>query len=201
MIPLSNVCATRNLPGRLIFRALAAAALLTLYVSGLQAQKLSFGERPPNFDGVQAPTHKSAALLEPLDVVYPDSAVDARMQGIALVATYIDEKGIVSYGEVEKSSGYPLLDRAALDAVRQGNFKAAWRDNHPVGSRISIPVEFRLPDSEDWNVDKSEGELKEDVEHLRQSKKNIQDEAAKLEEELKRLKAQQDSLKRQVKRK
>jgi TonB family protein len=194
----SLIHTARLIPGRTVLGHIVILLVMMFIVMGQrgEAQKLSFGEKPLQFEGIQAPTHKSAKMLDDLEVRYPDSAIRTGMQGIATVAAFIDEKGYVIYGEVERSSGHELLDKAALEAVEHGNFKAAWRDNHPVGSRVTIPVEFRLPDADDFSVDKDAGALHDDVQQLKKSKKYIEDEQRKLEMEIQRLRARQDSLKK-----
>jgi outer membrane biosynthesis protein TonB len=42
-------------------------------------------------------------------------------------------------------SGPPLLQRAALDSLRNWKYQPGYLDDKPVQTKISITVEFRLP--------------------------------------------------------
>jgi TonB family protein len=152
-----------------------------------------FGERPGGFDAAQAPTDEAAALVDPLEVEYPDSALRSGMEGVALIAVWIDERGYAVYGELRESSGHAVLDSIALRAVRRGNFKAARREGKNVASRVSIPVEFRLRRAEEeYDAAKSGEELQEEAEELRRAKQMLEEERLRLEEELRRLKKERD---------
>jgi protein TonB len=56
----------------------------------------------------------------------------------------ISPAGTVEEVGLEQSSGYPLLDRAALAGVRRWRFSPASRNGVPVSCEVSIPVAFRL---------------------------------------------------------
>jgi protein TonB len=48
--------------------------------------------------------------------------------------------------EVEKSSRSRLLDRAAIDAVRNWVFNPGQRDGKPVQGWVLVPISFKLTD-------------------------------------------------------
>jgi TonB family protein len=160
--------------------------LLVIFLTSFAAaQPLTYGEKPTGFDGTQVPTEKPASLNTPLEVRYPDSAMRAQRQGVTLVAAWIDAKGYVKYAEVRKSSGYADLDTEALRAVVDGDFKAAWRENKPCASRISVPVEFRLARTEDeYDAVKTEEQLQQEAEELRKAKHMLEEEQRQLEAEI-----------------
>ena len=56
--------------------------------------------------------------------VFPDSARDLGMSGVVEVVYVLDRTGALVRAEVAASSGYALLDQAALRAVRAANFAA-----------------------------------------------------------------------------
>lgn len=60
----------------------------------------------------------------------------------------VDQKGMPVQVEVEQSSGYHLLDQAALKAVRYWRFQPERIGDLPVTSRVAIPVRFRLEEKE-----------------------------------------------------
>jgi protein TonB len=63
--------------------------------------------------------------------VYPQDAQRNGQQGVVLLRFTIQHSGVVSEARVLKTSGYPLLDKYALKAVREANFNpmpADWPD-------------------------------------------------------------------------
>lgn len=79
---------------------------------------------------------------------YPQLARQMRQEGLVILRVEIDQKGIPVQVEVEQSSGYPLLDQAALKAVKRWRFQPERIGDSPVKSVVAIPVRFRLEDSE-----------------------------------------------------
>ena len=76
---------------------------------------------------------------------YPDLARQRGWQGTVLLLVQIDAQGVVTNVEVEESSGYQLLDAAAVNAVRQWRYKPARSPAGPVATEELQPVTFRLP--------------------------------------------------------
>lgn len=173
-------------------RLIPLLILLITFLSLSQAQPLSWGDKPGGFNGTQAPTERAASLNSSLDVRYPDSAMRAQRQGVAVVAAWIDAKGYVAYAEVQKGSGHADLDAEALRAVTNGDFKAAWREGKPCASRLSIPVEFRLTrNEEDYDAVKTQEQLQQEADELRRTQQMLEEEQRALEEELRQLKEAQ----------
>jgi protein TonB len=56
----------------------------------------------------------------------------------------IKEDGSVGAVTVDESSGYEILDRAAVDAVRTWHFTPAMEDGRPVRSTPRQPIVFSL---------------------------------------------------------
>ena len=75
---------------------------------------------------------------------YPQRARQMHQEGLVLLRVDIDQKGMPVKVEVEQSSGYQLLDQAALKAVRNWRFQPGQAGNLPVQSRVIIPIRFRL---------------------------------------------------------
>lgn len=165
---------------------------MPLFTLMSHAQPLTWGEKPESFDGVQMPTDRPASLNTPLEVRYPDSAMRAHRQGVAVVAAWIDAKGYVTYAEVKRGSGYADLDMEALRSVVDGDFKPAWRDDKPCVSRISVPVEFRFArEEEDYDSVKTGEQLQQEADELRRAQQMLEEEQRQLEEELRQLKETQ----------
>jgi TonB family protein len=74
--------------------------------------------------------------------VYPDEARAAKVQGTVILETTIDQKGLVTNARVLRS--VPLLDQAALDAVRQWEFMPTLLNGQPVAIIMTVTVNFTL---------------------------------------------------------
>lgn len=75
---------------------------------------------------------------------YPAAAVARRWEGIVLLRLEIDESGRVTAVDLQSSSGYPLLDEAAVAAIREWRAKPAMRNGRPAATVEFLPVRFRL---------------------------------------------------------
>lgn len=74
--------------------------------------------------------------------VYPDVAQQARVQGVVILEAMIDGAGDVIDATVLRS--VPLLDQAALDAVRQWKFTPTLVNGAPVNVIMTVTVNFTL---------------------------------------------------------
>jgi len=59
---------------------------------------------------------------------------------------WVSAEGQADELAVLQSSGYPNLDRAAVEAVQRWRFKPARRAGNDAGSLLYVPVVFRLDD-------------------------------------------------------
>ncbi|MDA0367066.1 MAG: TonB family protein [Proteobacteria bacterium] len=75
---------------------------------------------------------------------YPYAARRRGMQGRVLIEVRVDREGEVREALLASSSGYRILDRAALEAVRHWTFAPARRGDRPVESTITVPIVFKL---------------------------------------------------------
>ncbi len=80
----------------------------------------------------------------PQPAAYPPRAVELNQQGEVLVRVRLDTDGTAVEILLHRPSGYPLLDRAALAAVRGWHFLPAMRDGRAVPAWVEIPVRFHL---------------------------------------------------------
>lgn len=83
------------------------------------------------------------ALLDRVE--YPEEAEKARLEGEVLVGFVVDAEGRVAEAEVLRGV-HPLLDAAALDAVRATRFHPGRQGETPVRVRMALPIAFTLPD-------------------------------------------------------
>ncbi|HLE88074.1 MAG TPA: energy transducer TonB [Candidatus Brocadiaceae bacterium] len=75
---------------------------------------------------------------------YPQLARQMHQEGLVMLMVEVDRKGMPVKVEVEQSSGYQLLDQAALEAVRHWRFQPERIGDLPIESRVTIPIRFRL---------------------------------------------------------
>ena len=73
---------------------------------------------------------------------YPAMARAARVEGIVIVEAIVGPNGKVQDARVLRSS--PLLDAAALDAVRQWEFTPTLLNGIPIAIVMTVTVDFRL---------------------------------------------------------
>lgn len=94
----------------------------------------------------------SGATVDPAPVseavntkpVYPQLARKRGQEGRVLLRVHTNEGGNLTAIDVASGSGFPLLDEAALKAVRTWRFTPALRNGRPVPGTVLVPVEFRL---------------------------------------------------------
>jgi protein TonB len=92
---------------------------------------------------VTAPSSNAAYLSNPAPR-YPDVARRSGEQGTVKLRVQVARDGVASRVAVEKSSGSPHLDAAALEAVKAWRFKPARRGADAVESWMLVPIVFRL---------------------------------------------------------
>jgi protein TonB len=73
---------------------------------------------------------------------YPPIAQSARVQGVVIIEAVIGPNGKVQDARVLRS--IPLLDQAALDAVKQWEFTPTLLNNVPVPVIMTVTVQFTL---------------------------------------------------------
>jgi protein TonB len=73
---------------------------------------------------------------------YPAVARSARVEGIVIVAATIGQDGKVQNARILRS--VPLLDAAALDAVRQWEYTPTLLNGMPIAIVMTVTVDFRL---------------------------------------------------------
>lgn len=79
-----------------------------------------------------------------MPVVYPEVARQARIEGRVLLEATIDERGVITDLRVLRSQ--PLLDGAAIAAVRQWRYTPTLLNGVPVRVLLTITVNFTLGD-------------------------------------------------------
>ena len=75
---------------------------------------------------------------------YPRSARRRGHQGTVVLAVHVTPGGRVDDLSVKSSSGYKVLDKAALTAVRTWRFESGRRGDRPVAMWVEVPIRFEL---------------------------------------------------------
>jgi protein TonB len=85
---------------------------------------------------------KEPKKLKHVAPVYPDIAKQARVQGVVILESTISPQGKVS--DVKVLRGIPLLDQAAIDAVKQWVYTPTLLNGVPVPVIMTVTVNFKL---------------------------------------------------------
>jgi periplasmic protein TonB len=112
------------------------------------------GERAPDVQGGSGPRRRRAPIsggvlngkvVSRVAPDYPAIAKAARAQGTVVVQIIVGEEGeVVSANAV---SGHPLLQQAAVAAVRQWRFSPTRLEGEPVKVTGTVTVNFKLEEN------------------------------------------------------
>lgn len=80
--------------------------------------------------------------------VYPLVARLRGYEGVVLLSAEVSVDGRVGGLKIKRSSGYAVLDRSALEAVKTWKFEPGRKMGKPTGMWVDVPVKFLLKDSE-----------------------------------------------------
>jgi periplasmic protein TonB len=94
---------------------------------------------PTNYVSVSQPTFATQAQH-----IYPPEAARRHQQGVVTLMLYINGSGTLDKVEIVKSSGFPLLDEAAIKEMKQSQFQPAMDGAIPIRSRAQASVTYRL---------------------------------------------------------
>jgi TonB family protein len=93
-------------------------------------------------------------IVDPIDMVkpvlihrvnpeYPEIARKSRIQGVVILEAKVTREGIVENVKVIRGL-HPILDQAAMKAVRQWRYKPATLNGKPMNAHFTISVKFKL---------------------------------------------------------
>jgi protein TonB len=85
---------------------------------------------------------KEPKKLKNVPPTYPDIAKQARVQGVVILGCTISPQGKVT--DVKVLRGIPLLDQAAIDAVKQWVYTPTLLNGVPVPVIMTVTVNFKL---------------------------------------------------------
>jgi len=75
---------------------------------------------------------------------YPRTARRRGAQGTVVLSVYVDEQGRAANLWIFESSGYRVLDNAALEAVKKWSFEPGRKGDTRVAMWVNVPVRFEL---------------------------------------------------------
>lgn len=75
---------------------------------------------------------------------YPAASRRLGEQGTVQIRVFVTVAGEAKRVELKASSGFPRLDRAALDSVERWRFVPAKREDKPVDAWVVVPIKFTL---------------------------------------------------------
>ncbi len=98
---------------------------------------------------ISAPAPPSAVEAKPNYLrnpppLYPEAARRKHQEGLVILAVTVTPEGQASRVSIKKSSGFPILDNAAVQAVQNWEFQPARLGPLSLESQIEIPVHFEL---------------------------------------------------------
>jgi protein TonB len=76
--------------------------------------------------------------------LYPQAARDQEQEGLVILDVIVGTDGRAESIRISSSSGYHLLDDAALKAVHNYRFRTALLNGIKVRSHVQVPIRFRL---------------------------------------------------------
>lgn len=109
-----------------------------------EAKPMDPPKRPPSrqIDPVRVGDLQQSKLIYRVNPIYPDLARRARVYGDVILEAMIDEEGNVA--SIKVLRGHPLLNDAAVVAVRQWKYSPTVLSGEPVPVIATITVIFRL---------------------------------------------------------
>ena len=85
---------------------------------------------------------QESKLIRRVEPTYPELAKRARVQGKVVLVVTVDEEGNVT--DIRVTSGHPLLDEAAVSAVKQWKYSPTLLNGEPVPVIANVTVFFNL---------------------------------------------------------
>lgn len=111
-------------------------------------QPAQVAEAPAKIEAVAEPAIEpprfGAAYLNNPAPTYPPVSRRFGEQGRVLLRVLVSENGLAQSVQLDSSSGFEKLDRAAIEAVKKWSFIPAKRSNQAVSAYVLVPVKFSL---------------------------------------------------------
>jgi protein TonB len=94
-------------------------------------------------DGHAAGDSQAAPAYQPKPT-YPAFARRLGHEGRVVIRVQVLSSGAVATASIERSSGYAVLDEAALATIKRWRFRPAHRAGQPVDATLNVPITFKL---------------------------------------------------------
>ena len=94
------------------------------------------------FDSAPEPIGGYGAIQK--NLVYPEAARKAGVEGRVMVWVNVDPHGDVKRMQLMKSLGYSGCDEAAMNAIKSVKWKPAIDEDKSISVWVAVPVDFRL---------------------------------------------------------
>ena len=75
---------------------------------------------------------------------YPSQSRRLNEEGTVVLSVFVTAEGMAGAVEIKSSSGFPMLDQSAKDAVKQWHFNPATVDGIPIDESYSLRIPFKL---------------------------------------------------------
>jgi protein TonB len=99
---------------------------------------------PPRPAMEKAKIEKEVVMQNPLMPKYPKVSRRKGEEGVVTLMAEVSKSGVVTSVNILKSSGYPRLDAAAVEAMKSAVFHPAQSDGKCVDSKVQLDVNFSL---------------------------------------------------------
>ena len=109
--------------------------------------KIEGGKTPGKHEKIKPSKNYSLKLIYNPAPRYPRIARTEGKEGLVTITAIISSEGRVKTASIKTSSGYPILDRAALKAVRKWIFKRKLKFGGHSNSSVDVPIQFKLTKS------------------------------------------------------
>jgi len=91
----------------------------------------------------EAPPDTPPRQLDSMVFHYPQDLWDAGTEGETLLELHVSPEGAVDSAQVQRTSGHPAFDSAAVRGARDLQFEPARRGDANVRVRVLLPVQFQ----------------------------------------------------------
>ncbi|HKJ68317.1 MAG TPA: energy transducer TonB [bacterium] len=81
-------------------------------------------------------------IKDSVQLKYPIQAYDENIEGKVLLRIYIDEEGMVQYAKIYRSSGYDILDSAAIEVAESARFRPGRVNGEIQGMWLTWPLVY-----------------------------------------------------------
>ena len=89
------------------------------------------------------PDMQPPVLLKKVEPPYPKAALLMKIQGVVILQAVINRSGLIEELTLQRSAN-PLLDEAAMQAVKQWIYRPATLDGRPVKVYFTVTVNFHI---------------------------------------------------------